>query len=665
MPPRKKAGINPKQSKQQSLLDHFIKRPASSVFQTMPCVEHDGSSKDEAQRAVPDSRQETRGRIELSAIETANVVDLVPPESSSPIEILDVTDTEEQEIPSLPAETRHTASAASTPPRTRVSESIRTDSFIIDLTTPDPLRVSRPNHDIFAPRRKTATASEALPALAPTKPSSGSLRKSTTDSHRRPFLAKAEMITPAPNKENQHVRGHQSHFVTTAADLRGTPKICDPYPITPISLSREVDDREWHTPPPSETDIAFSEKKILESIPSVHQTEHPVIQRTCGYREGLAGADRLWSDVWRPLVADDVLGNEDEARYLRNWLQALEVRSEHQKKEDGPRAKRPQIIRTVSRPRKKRRLTPDDNGFVVSDASDYAWEPEPAGADDDDFIPTSDAVFGAGSKSDLMGNTILITGPPGCGKTAAVFACADELGWDVFEVYPGIGKRNGASLEALIGDVGKNHLVRRADHETRTGDPDAAGLGQNTPRQSLILLEEVDILFKEDHAVDLLSFVDAYNTRRDAQCPTALASAELQSSGDEETGHSLLVDALSDGFGSYNWDERIRDTLLDVTHGIGWAADPSPCSDYLRLVRDWANDKTLAIGVMARPTVHLDYIPWARHIVAGEDMQAEAQASLPVVGRGTRNSTRRFYRNLELDEPQRHLLHATALEACN
>ncbi|EGO27518.1 hypothetical protein SERLADRAFT_446751 [Serpula lacrymans var. lacrymans S7.9] len=67
--------------------------------------------------------------------------------------------------------------------------------------------------------------------------------------------------------------------------------------------------------------------------------------------------------------------------------------------------------------------------------------------------------------TDLLTNTILLSGPPGCGKTAAVYACAEELGYEVFEVYPGIGRRNGASLDSLIGDVGKNHLIQKSSND--------------------------------------------------------------------------------------------------------------------------------------------------------------------------------------------------------
>ncbi|TDL29487.1 hypothetical protein BD410DRAFT_779895 [Rickenella mellea] len=174
--------------------------------------------------------------------------------------------------------------------------------------------------------------------------------------------------------------------------------------------------------------------------------------------------------------------------------------------------------------------------------------------------------------SHYLTNTILLTGPTGAGKTAAVYACATELGWQVFEVHPGTGKRNGANLHALVGDVGKNHMVGAApsrvngatlfggartpvlsqgdsvksekgtvnatqsihalfskgkqvaikdqgleDNSTNkqpeTLKSKTAGFGflsshhdslhedgdaSATPRQSIILLEEVDILFNED-----------------------------------------------------------------------------------------------------------------------------------------------------------------------
>ncbi|KAI6003993.1 hypothetical protein EDD15DRAFT_2155800 [Pisolithus albus] len=155
--------------------------------------------------------------------------------------------------------------------------------------------------------------------------------------------------------------------------------------------------------------------------------------------------------------------------------------------------------------------------------------------------------------SDTLTNTLLIAGPSGCGKTAAVYACAEELGWDVFEVYPGIGRRTAANLDYLVGNVGRNHIIQasqsrssRRHGEQRSSTTLSALFGKgrqepmpddligaedetssvigktnctsensseildpsspkpsvseadSTVRQSLVLLEEVDILFRDD-----------------------------------------------------------------------------------------------------------------------------------------------------------------------
>lgn len=76
------------------------------------------------------------------------------------------------------------------------------------------------------------------------------------------------------------------------------------------------------------------------------------------------------------------------------------------------------------------------------------------------FITANDANFDP-QKTRNLTNTIVIVGPHGSGKTSSVYACAQELGFEVFEVYPGIGRRNGASVDGLIGEVGRNHIVRK------------------------------------------------------------------------------------------------------------------------------------------------------------------------------------------------------------
>ena len=44
---------------------------------------------------------------------------------------------------------------------------------------------------------------------------------------------------------------------------------------------------------------------------------------------------------------------------------------------------------------------------------------------------------------DMLCNTVLITGPTGIGKTAAVYACAQELGFKVQQPFKAIHLSNG------------------------------------------------------------------------------------------------------------------------------------------------------------------------------------------------------------------------------
>ncbi|KAH7887737.1 hypothetical protein F5I97DRAFT_1806207 [Phlebopus sp. FC_14] len=318
--------------------------------------------------------------------------------------------------------------------------------------------------------------------------------------------------------------------------------------------------------------------------------------------EGPLQRAEMWTHRLRPRCVSEVLGNERHVQFLRDWLRALHLRESDP--EDCPPTngqndrrngtsrvvdpyargvKRRRVVRAVTkkqRGRKKRRIESEDelDDFVVrSDVDedsvlcDFAEDQSedefafcqrtlsrirqreaarsqdrvsaaaasPINADPT-LSPPDDAQSDLNISNNLT-NTLLITGPPGCGKTAAVYACAEELGWEIFEVYPGIGRRNGTSINHLVGDVGKNHIIKTIHNrlsetsgkaEPRQPEPiniendgliditdtwgqdtgevptnkddDATSPAETLPaskpdvRQSLLLLEEVDILFQED-----------------------------------------------------------------------------------------------------------------------------------------------------------------------
>jgi hypothetical protein len=111
---------------------------------------------------------------------------------------------------------------------------------------------------------------------------------------------------------------------------------------------------------------------------------------------------------------------------------------------------------------------------------------------------------------------VLLVGPNGSGKTVAVQTVAQELGYEIFEVNAGMGKRRAKDLESEVGDVGRNHIVRASPRKPNAKDFFAGfksaatakgkmngngteiqngGPGLRAPTQSLILVEEVDVLY--------------------------------------------------------------------------------------------------------------------------------------------------------------------------
>lgn len=453
-------------------------------------------------------------------------------------------------------------------------------------------------------------------------------------------------VPPFPDGESQHVRGFQHSYLVTGPLLQKrscsrSQTRCDDRPLD--FLKQNTDDTDA---------CGTSQLRALCDHPS-NGPEDDHLRSSNITPLPLSNplkSTEMWVHRFRPKRAEEVLGNEQHALYLRNWLRALELQLQDKetadpapmnsqggsKKQTGkcdinapkPRGgKRPRVIREVvkTRGRKKRRLDSDDelNDFIVGSDGDEEDVPDAAllRETEDEFTfcqqtssnirrrealpsqpgaaPSEPDQLSTNSNriscdtndlhednafTDTVANTLLIAGPPGCGKTAAIYACAEELGWDVFEVYPGIGRRSAANLDLLVGDVGKNHVIqvnqeyssKRSKKEaqeapqslttlfakgrmagaakkkskgisidTEDGDCSYATHTMTVPRlpsensstdthpylpkptasghkpivrQSLVLLEEVDILFKDD-----TSFWPAVvNLIRDCKRPVVL-----------------------------------------------------------------------------------------------------------------------------------------------
>ena len=291
-----------------------------------------------------------------------------------------------------------------------------------------------------------------------------------------------------PNAEEQHVRPY--------------PAGAAPAPQRPHALAVDLPKRRrtrsqtsirdapdfWRKIYPKESEMALNESMQADDDPqstaqSVHVqdtlwSETPAVQALRSKANSTqAGATRLWIDKYRPLTATEVLDNQVPAEYLVSWLKELALGKEVKHVPGGSERPNPEltpkkrkILTKVKRTRKKKEREDD---WIVDDTLDPIDDYLSADGTDTTGTVTDDE-HGVGSNltpatsvyptfQSRLANSILLQGPHGCGKTAAVHAAAAELGWEIFEVNPG-SKRSGAQLSAMVGEVGKNHMVGRSGH---------------------------------------------------------------------------------------------------------------------------------------------------------------------------------------------------------
>ncbi|TFA97806.1 Telomere length regulation protein elg1 [Trichoderma ghanense] len=273
---------------------------------------------------------------------------------------------------------------------------------------------------------------------------------------------------------------------------------------------------------------------------------HPAISRLYKALETqLSAFDRSqcegssWVQKYAPVTAAQVLQPGKEALLLSDWLQALRVQSVESGSSEGDKEK--------GKPKKKRKKNKLD-GFVIDSEEEDVEMDEISDSDGDwTSLPGSKLIKKSvmrslnASKGSRLTNAIVLSGPHGSGKTAAVYAVAKELDFEIFEINPG-SRRSGKDILEKVGDMTRNHLVQHnrvadataIDPEEVANEINSGKQGMMTSffqpkpksqpakpqrakqskenenaekeakappksqKQSLILLEEVDVLFEED-----------------------------------------------------------------------------------------------------------------------------------------------------------------------
>lgn len=252
-----------------------------------------------------------------------------------------------------------------------------------------------------------------------------------------------------------------------------------------------------------------------------------------------------WAQKYAPSSAVHVLQNGREAELLRDWLATLKVQAVDTGLVDGSK------LKSAHGPQKRGRKKQKLDGFVISsdeEDMDEISDDEEGWAPNTDQTNSKKTIVKSTSRSgSRLDNAVLLSGPHGCGKTATVFAIAKELDFEVFEISPG-SRRNGRDIMEKVGDMTRNHLVQHQQREDEpleddmddqvaqdlksgkqgmmtsffrpsptvqapkpkkrskvhstqpkgSSNPTTSSVKTQKQKQSLILLEEVDVLYEED-----------------------------------------------------------------------------------------------------------------------------------------------------------------------
>lgn len=197
-------------------------------------------------------------------------------------------------------------------------------------------------------------------------------------------------------------------------------------------------------------------------------------------RSSLSAFDRAdcdstcWAQKYAPVCAAEVIQPGREAFFLKEWLQALVVQSVDTGSAPGgdDKGARDKDAKNTAPPKKKGRKRKKLDDFIVS-SDDDANQMGEISDNEHDWTPSGKfgivkkTVIRAGDlkakqlkDSSRLTNALVISGPHGCGKTAAVYAVAKELGFEVFEINSS-SRRSGKDVDDKIGDMLEYHHVSR------------------------------------------------------------------------------------------------------------------------------------------------------------------------------------------------------------
>ncbi|KAJ9584257.1 hypothetical protein L9F63_021399, partial [Diploptera punctata] len=197
--------------------------------------------------------------------------------------------------------------------------------------------------------------------------------------------------------------------------------------------------------------------------------------------------DVMWTEKYKPQATEDIISNLYNIEQLKKWLESWKSYNDEMLMKDNAGSR-------------KRKDSSSGEEFMDSDSNES-------------------------SNGNLPNNTAVLIGPHGCGKTAAVYAIANELGCKVLEINTS-SKRNGKRILSELQEATQSHQVVRAwsDHTAATAiNSFFKGNNHKIKKKKSKIIQEVNPSSKQDsdennsrkmsiilvEGVDLNSLVDS------------------------------------------------------------------------------------------------------------------------------------------------------------
>ncbi|KAA6362592.1 MAG: putative DNA replication factor C, large subunit [Streblomastix strix] len=152
----------------------------------------------------------------------------------------------------------------------------------------------------------------------------------------------------------------------------------------------------------------------------------------------------MWVEKYKPSKISDIAGNNDNVRKLYNWL------IDWQPQPKGQKRKKPSIVKK----KKKGSKQGSDDEDKSEDSEQMSKVKQKR--------RTQKQIYNLQSlpaQSTIVGNAVIISGPPGIGKTTAAHITAEEAEYEVVE-YNASDTRNQSSLKLVVQSALQNHTLQ-------------------------------------------------------------------------------------------------------------------------------------------------------------------------------------------------------------